>query len=149
RLALLDVHDAVLADLLDGVGDDVADVLVAGGDRRDASDLLLARDLLGLLADVLDDLVDRELDAALEAERVGAGGHVLQALANDRLGEHGRGRRAVTGDVVGRRGDLADELRALVLEDVLDLDLASDGDAVVRDGRGAELLVKNDVTALG
>ena len=49
RLALLDVDDAVLADLLDGVGDDVADLLVAGRDRRDAGDLVLAGDLLGLL----------------------------------------------------------------------------------------------------
>ena len=77
----------------------------------------------------------------------GAGGDVLQALADDRLGEHGRGRRAVAGDVVGRRGDLADELRALVLEDVLDLDLTSDGHAVVGDRRGAELLVEHDVAA--
>jgi len=46
-------------------------------------------------------------------------------------------------------GDLADELRALILEDVLDLDLTRDGDTVVRDGRGAELLVEDDVTALG
>ena len=87
------------------------------------------------------------LDAALEAERVGAGGDVLQALADDRLGEHGRGRRAVAGDVVGRRGDLADELRALVLEDVLDLDLTSDGHAVVGDRRRAPLLVEHDVAA--
>src|ERR671910_39129 len=100
------------------------------------------------LADMLDDLVDGDLDAALQAERVGAGGHVLQALAHDRLGEHGRGRRAVAGDVVGRRGDLADELCALVLERVLDLDLAGDGDAVVGDRRGAELLVQHDVAAL-
>ena len=148
RLALLDVHDAVLADLLDGVGDHVADLLVAGRDRRDAGDLILAGDLLGLLADVLDDLVDRDLDAALEAERVGAGRDVLQALADDRLGEHGRGRRAVAGDVVGRRGDLAHELRALVLEDVLDLDLTSDGHAVVRDRGSAELLVEDDVATL-
>jgi hypothetical protein len=69
--------------------------------------------------------VDGLLDAALERQRVGAGGDVLQALADDRLGEHGRGRGAVAGDVVGRRGDLADELRALVLEDVLDLDLTA------------------------
>ena len=103
---------------------------------------------LDCLRDVLDDLVDGDLDAALEAERVGAGGDVLQALADDRLGEHGRGRRAVAGDVVGRRGDLADELGALVLEDVLDLDLTSDGHAVVRDRRGAELLVEDDVAAL-
>ena len=97
----------------------------------------------------VDDLVDGLLDAALEAERVGAGGDVLQAVADDRLGEHGRGRRAVAGDVVGRRGDLADELRALVLEDVLDLDLTSDGHTVVGDRRGAELLVEDDVAALG
>src|SRR4030095_3008520 len=77
-----------------------------------------------------------------------AGGHVLEALTDDRLGQHGRGRRAVTGDVVGRRGDLADELRALVLERVLDLDLAGDGDAVVRDRRRPELLVEDDVAAL-
>src|SRR3712207_4561562 len=79
-LALLDVHDAVLADLLDGVGDDVADLVITGRDRRDAGDLVLARDLLGLRLDVLDDLVDGLLDAALQAERVGAGSDVLEAL---------------------------------------------------------------------
>src|SRR6185436_19175638 len=146
-LALLDVHDAVLADLLDRVGDHVADLLVAGRDRRHAGDLILAGDLLGLRADVLDDLVDGDLDAALEAERVGAGGDVLEALADDRLGEHGRRRGAVARDVVGRRGDLAHELGALVLEDVLDLDLTGDGDAVVRDRGSAELLVEDDVAA--
>src|SRR5829696_1408410 len=66
RLALLDVDHAVLADLLDGVGDHVADLLVAGGDGRHAGDLVLAGDLLGLLADVLHDLVDGLLDAALQ-----------------------------------------------------------------------------------
>src|SRR4051812_37081035 len=146
-LALLDVDHAVLADLLDGVGDDVADLLVAGRDRRHAGDLILAVDLLGLRLDVLDDLVDGLLDAALEAERVGAGGDVLQTLADDRLREDRGGRRGVAGDVVGRRGDLADELGALVLEDVLDLDLAGDGDAVVRDRGSTELLVEDDVAA--
>src|SRR4051794_30111210 len=142
-LALFDVHDAVLADLLDRVGDHVADLVVTGRDGCDACDLILARDLLGLRADVLDHLVDCLLDAALERERVGAGRNVLQTVANDRLGQHRRRRRAVAGNVVGRRGDLADELCALVLEYVLDLDLTSDGHAVVRDGRGTELLVKH------
>src|SRR3712207_3873797 len=85
-LALLDVHDAVLADLLDGVGDDVADLIVGRRDRRDAGDLVLARDLLGLLgAQVLDDVVDRLLDAAAQRERVRTGSHVAQALADDDL----------------------------------------------------------------
>src|SRR6266498_1115206 len=52
-------------------------------------------------------------------------------------------------DVVRRRGDLANELGALVLEDVFDLDLTRDRDAVVRDRRRAELLVQHDITTLG
>src|SRR5207253_2232273 len=41
-----------------------------------------------------------------------------------------------------------DELCALVLEDVLDLDLTRDRDAVVRNRGGAELLVEHDVAPL-
>ena len=148
RLALLDVDDAVLADLLDRVGDDVADLALARRDGGDPGDVLLARDLLRLRLQVLDDRVDGHLDAALEPHRVRAGGDVLQALADDRLREHGRRRGAVAGDVVRRRRDLAHELCALVLEDVLDLDLTRDRDAVVRDRRRAELLVEHDVAAL-
>ena len=148
RLALLDVDDAVLADLLDRVRDHVADLALTRRDRRDAGDVLLAVDLLRLPLEVLDDALDGRLDAALEAHRVGACSDVLEALADDRLGKHRRGRRAVAGDVVGRRGDLPDELRALVLERVLDLDLTGDRDAVVRDRRRTELLVENDIAAL-
>ena len=148
RLALLDVHDAVLADLLDRIRDHVADLALARRDGGDPGDVLLARDLLRLLLQILDDGLDGRLDAPLDPHRVRAGGHVLQALAHDCLGEHGRGRRAVAGDVVRRRGDLANELCALVLERVLDLDLAGDGDTVVGDRRRAELLVQHDVAAL-
>src|ERR1700710_2839744 len=91
----------------------------------------------------------RTLEAALEPQGVRAGRDVLQTLADDRLGEHRCGRGAVAGHVVGRRGDLAHELCALVLERVLDLDLTSDRDTVVRNGRSTELLVKHDITALG
>src|ERR1700704_2433562 len=95
------------------------------------SEPVFARTLFRLLrAEVLDDLFDSLLDAAAQRQRVGPGGDVLEALANDHLGQQGRRRGAVTGDVVGRRSDLADELGALVLEDVLYLDLAGDGDAV-------------------
>ena len=57
--------------------------------------------------------------AALERHRVRAGGHGAQALVDHRLGEHGRGRRAVTGDVVGLGGDLLGQLGAEVLERVV------------------------------
>src|SRR5215207_9431460 len=63
------------------------------------------------------------VDAALEVHRVHTGGHRLGALAHDRLGEHGRGGGAVTGLVGGLARDLAQHLRAHVLEPVGELDL--------------------------
>ena len=67
---------------------------------------------------------------------------------HQRLGEHRRGRGAVARDVVGLGGDLLDELGAHVLERVLQLHLLGDGDAVVGDRGGAELLLEHDVAAL-
>src|SRR5690606_5251419 len=70
---------------------------------------------------------------------------VAQAGADHRLREHGGGGGAVTGHVVGLGGDGLRELGAQVLERVFQVDLASDGDAVVGDGRPTELLVQHDV----
>ena len=97
---------------------------------------------------LLDDVLDREVDAALEVHRVHAGGNRLGAFLDDRLGEHGRGGGAVTGEVRGLRGDFAHHLRAHVLELVFELDLLGDGDAVLGDARRAERLVEDDVAAL-
>jgi hypothetical protein len=44
--------------------------------------------------------------------------------------------------------DLLDHLGAHVLEGIFELDLLGDGDAVLGDGRGAELLVEDHVAAL-
>src|SRR5690242_220884 len=88
------------------------------------------------------------LDPALDRHRVRARGDVLETVADDRLSENRCGGRAVARDVVRRRGDLAHELRTLVLEDVLDLDFTRDRDAIVRDRRRAELLVQHDVATL-
>ena len=98
---------------------------------------------------VSDDRRGGGVDAALERDRVGAGRDTAQALVDHGLGQHGRGRGAVTGDVVGLGRDLLGELRAEVLVRVLELDLAGDGHAVVGDGGGAPLLVDDDVAALG
>ena len=66
--------------------------------------------------ELLDDGLDGLVDAALELHRVGAGGDVLEALAEDRLGEHGGGGGAVAGDVGGLGGDLLHHLGAHVLD---------------------------------
>src|ERR1035437_235926 len=70
------------------------------------------------------------------------------AASMPRLSQHGRGGRTVTGHVVGLGGDLLGELRAEVLVGVLELHLTGDRHAVVGDGRGAPLLVNNNVATL-
>ena len=108
-----------------------------------------AGDRLGQLLQLVDDHFDGLLDAALQLHRVGAGDDVLRALAEDRLGQHGGGGGAVAGDVGGLARHFADHLGAHVLERILQLDFLGDGDAVLGDGGGAELLVEDDVAALG
>jgi hypothetical protein len=106
-------------------------------------------DRLGELADGLHRDLGRLVDAALEVHRVGSGGDVPDALSVDGLGEDGRGGGAVTGHVGGLRSDLADHLRAHVLEPVGELDLLGYGHTVLGDGRRTELLLEHDVAALG
>ena len=117
--------------------------------RGGGSDLLLGLDLFGRLEQRLGDLLDGLLDAALQAERVGAGRDVAQALANECLSQHGGGGGAVACDVVGLLGDLFDQLSADLLVGVLQLDLLGDGHAIVGDRGGAPLLLQDDVATLG
>ncbi len=101
------------------------------------------------LLDLLDGRLDGLVDAPLEEHGVGAGGDVLQAFEDDGLSEHGRGRGAVTGDIVGLGRDFLAELGAHVLVGIGQLDLLGDGDAVLGDHGGAVLLLQHDVAALG
>ncbi len=148
-VGLLDGDDPVLADLVHGLGDELADLLVLRGERGDGGDVGLVVDRARGGEEVLGDGLDGGVDALLQGGRGGAGGDVLQALADERLGEHGGGGGAVARDVVGLGRHLLHQLGAEVLVRVLDLDLAGDRDAVVGDGGGAELLVDDDVAALG
>src|SRR5829696_190397 len=148
-LRLLDVDHAVLADLVDGVGDNAADLLRTGRDGTDARDLFLATDLGGLALYGLDRRFDGLVDAATQNDGVGPGSNVLEALADDDLGQNGRRSGPVAGYVIGLGRDLFDELGTLVLEDVLELDLPRDRHAIIRDRRRTELLVEHHVLALG
>ena len=148
-MRFFDGDDAVLADLVHRFGDDLADRLVVV--RRDGADLgdHVAADRLRHLLELGGDRLDRLLDAALDVHRVGAGDDVLRAFAVDRLRQHGGGGGAVAGGVRRLAGDFADHLRAHVLERILQVDFLGDGHAVLGDGRRSELLVEDDVAALG
>jgi len=102
---------------------------------------------LGDLLQFLDDGDDGLVDAALEVHRVHAGGDVLHALADNRLGQHGGSGGAVAGDVGGLGGDFLDHLGAHVLELVLQFDFLGDRHAVLGDGRRAEGALEHDVAA--
>src|SRR3546814_4715259 len=70
-LGLLDRDHAFLADLVHRLGDLLADDGVAvGRDDADLGDLVGTGDGLGAALEVLDDLGDGEIDAALQVHRV-------------------------------------------------------------------------------
>src|SRR6266700_757764 len=149
RLGFLNRDDALVADLLHGIGEELADFGVAvGRDGADLGDLLVRGDLLGVLDEVGDHGFHRQIDTALQVHRVHAGGNRLGAFANDRGREHGRGGGAVAGRIRGLGGNFAHHLRAHVLELVVELDLLGDGDAVLGDAGRAERFVEHHVAAL-
>ena len=102
-----------------------------------------------MLVELLDRGVDGLLDAAPHGHRIAAGHDVARAFAENRPGQHGRGRRAVAGERRGLVGHLVHELGAHVLERVFQLDFLADGHAVLGDGRAAERLVDDHVAAGG
>ena len=149
-LGLLDGDDAVLAHLLHDIADELANVgVVVGGDGGHLGHLLAGGKGDGIFLDGLHDGIGGLLDAALEGHGVGAGGHVLEPLVDHGLGEDGGGGGAVAGDVVGLGGHLFGQLGADILERILQLHVLGDGYAVVGDGRGAELLLQDDVASPG
>jgi hypothetical protein len=149
RFGFLDRDHALVADLLHRLGQHPPDFGIAvRGDGADLGDLLRGRDLARAGMQIGDDGLDRHVDAALEIQGVHAGGVGLAAFADDDLGQHGGRRGAVTDQIAGLRGDLADHLGAHVLELVGQLDLLGDADAVLGDARRAEGLVEDDVASL-
>ena len=139
-LRLLHGHDAVAADLLERLGDELADRgVVVGGDRGDLGLLLAGVDRPRHSLERLDRHRQPAVDAALEVDGARARGDVAQALGVDGVGEHRRGAGAVADGVAGLLGRLAEHLRAEVLLRILEIDLLGDRDAVVADERNAPL----------
>src|SRR4029079_10021889 len=100
--------------------------VAVGGDGADLSDLVVGRDFLGVLLELGDDGCDREVDAAPEIHRVGAGSKRLGAFSDNSLGENRGGGCAVAGNVGGFGSDLTHHLGTHVLKLVLELDFLGD-----------------------
>lgn len=109
-LSLLDGDDTLLADLLHGLGNEVADVgVTVGGDGGYLSNLGGGGDGLGVSREELDDAVDGSLGASSEVHGVAASSDVLHTLRVDGTGQDSGSRRSVTGNLVGLAGNILDE----------------------------------------
>ncbi|MPM57556.1 hypothetical protein SDC9_104378 [bioreactor metagenome] len=122
-----------MANLFHGLGNQLADGIVAGGDGSYPGDVLGAVHLFGVGLNALHGGGGGLGDALAHHHGVRAGSQILQALADDGLSQEGGGGGAVAGHVVGLGGHFLHQLGAHVLEGVLELDLLGDGHAVVGD----------------
>src|SRR5699024_5722993 len=120
-LRLVDRDHAVLADLVEGIGDELADLFRLRRQTGDVRDVRGVGDAAGDGAQLLGDGLDGGFDAALELPGGGTCCDVAQSFVDEGLGENGRGGGSVTGDVVGLGGDFLGQLSAEVLVRVVDL----------------------------
>ena len=135
-LAFLDSDHAVLADLLHGVGQDLADLgVTVGGDGADLGDSLGRAAVGGHAAELGDDVLDGLFHALLHFDGADTCDDRLETLVVDRLGHDRCGGGTVAGDVGCLAGDFLDHPGAHVLDLVAELDLASHGHTVLGHGR--------------
>ena len=128
---LVDLDDPFHADFVEGFSDHRAQFPVFTGDGRDARHLFLRGDLDRVVVERFHRTVRCFQDALLQLDRVGAGGHILEAFFQDSLREDGGSGGAVAGGVVRFDGDGLHEFDAHIFNGVFKDEGAGDGDAVV------------------
>ena len=147
-LGLLNGDNALGGDLIHCVCDQLADLVAAGRNCCNASDVAGAVDLLGIFLNCCNSCLNRLGNALTHYHRVCACCDILHALLNHCLSQNGCGGGTVACQIVGLGSNLGYQLSAHVLKSVLQLDILCDGNAVIGDQRSAELLVQNNVAAL-
>mmetsp|Transcript_74499 Transcript_74499/g.120220 ORF Transcript_74499/g.120220 Transcript_74499/m.120220 type:complete len:204 (-) Transcript_74499:64-675(-) len=140
----------LLPHLCESICNHLANHLVSvSRNRGDRCNLLRLRDRLGHLLQLLQDVLHRCVDAALQIHRVHASDNSLGAFAENCTGQHGGCRGAIARHVAGLRGNLLDERGADVLHLVPELDGPRHCDAVLGHLWRAIGLLDEDVAPLG
>lgn len=147
-LALLDGDDTLLANLLHGIGNQLANVVVTvGTDSGDLGNLLAGGDVAGVLLQEVDDGVDSSLDTAAQVHGIAASSNVLDGLGEDGTGQDGGTGGAVTGSLVGLGSNILDQLGTEVLKLVLEADGPGDSNTICRDRLLAKEVPKKQINA--
>ena len=141
--------DAVFADDFHRFGDKGTDFFIPGGNGSDLLNRFLALNRFGNAFYVFHGRIHGLFNTFFKDNGVRARGEVFKAFSHDRLCEYHRGGGAVAGHVVGFGGNFFHELGAHIFKRIVEFDLFCDRNAVVGDEGCAELLVENDVSALG
>ena len=147
-LGLLYSDNAFLAYLLHCICNVLADFLISGGNGSNLSDCFLGLYRLGNGLDFLNQSLNCSLNTLLQNHWVCTSSNVSHTLMNHSLRQESSGGGTVTSDVVGLGSNLAYQLCAHVLKWILQLDVTSDGNTIIGDGRCTELLVQYYVAAL-
>ena len=111
--------------------------------------LLRCGNRLGQALEIVAHGLHGDHQAAPDLHRVGAVGHVVEALRGDRPRQDGGGGGAVARLLVGLVGDILDKLGADVLKLVLQLDSLGDSDAVFGDFWAAPGRFNYNIPTLG
>ena len=136
RLSLFNGDCAVLANLVHGIGDDIANLLVpVGRNGGHLLDFVLGLNLLGGLVECHHSRFDSLLNTTLDSDWAGTCGDMLQSVTEDSLSQYGRRSCTVAGSITGLTRDLANHLGAHVLIRILKINFLGHCDAIFSDSR--------------
>ena len=107
----------------------------------------LGFNLLGNIFQFVNQYVNCFFDTFFQNHRVSAGSNVAHAFVNHSLCQNGSSGGAVTGNIVGFDGYFFNQLCAHIFKRIFQFDVAGNGYTVIGDGRCAEFLFQNNVTA--
>ncbi|MPM47325.1 hypothetical protein SDC9_94034 [bioreactor metagenome] len=141
--------DAVFANLVHDLSDQLTDGGVLGGGSGNIGDIFASGDGNGLFLDGFRNLLGSTFNTVLDEHGVAASGKGLQTFIDNGVSQKCRGGGTIASDVVGLGGSLFDQLGAHVFKRVFQFDFFGNGHAIVSDGGGTKFAVDGHVAAFG
>jgi hypothetical protein len=111
-------------------------------------DLLLCDECFAHIRELGDDEISCFLHTIFEFDGIDSRAYFPETFLYHSVGEECRGRRTISGSVIGLACCFLDELSAHVLDLILELDLFGDRDSVIGDLRSSVRFRKNHITTL-